>query len=344
MARTSVCAAMVLGRAPDEQRLVKEAFARATLPMETTKASSETRAALDRRLLARAAREWRDPMLVVREVRVRVAREERSMAEVAMGGRRKEVESRWVCTIKEEEESEEEMFPSFGPYQCEICQEITETKQLFVNHIRRLHRGEVDTQVLSSLESDLRKKERREERNLNNVGIKVLVKGEPVIKRKKPSREERRKKVKRKKIKHSKCESEEEYVPKKRKASMAGEERRSRSEVEGGSWEQEKEELDPPTLPSGYSVASLLGSGRSITTNTSSTSFTTTTSSSITNTSSTSYTTNTSSTSDTTITPCDTISTDSSATDTTYNYKASITKRYEAELNGGEEVKDSKPR
>ena len=361
VARTSVCAAMVLGRAPEEQRLVREALARAAPPMETPQAYSQ--ASPDRRLLARAAREWGDPGLVEREVRVRVAREERRVAEVAMGGRRKE-KSRWVCTIKEEEEEEEEeeseveMFPSVGPYQCEICQEMTDTKQMFVDHIRRLHRGEVDTQVLRSLESDLRKKERREERN--------LAKDEPVIKRKKLSHDEKRKKVKRKKTKHSKSDSEEEYVPKKRKASMAKEERRSKAEVEGrsklevkrgskvevesasraeveeGSWEQEKEELDPPTVPSGYSVASLLGPGCSTTANTSSTSITIT--SSTINSSSTSCTTTSSSTkkaSSTKNTPFDTTSTDS-ATDTTYNYKASITKRYEAELNGGEEVKASK--
>ena len=35
-----------------------------------------------------------------------------------------------------------------GPYQCEICQEITDTKQQFVQHIKSLHKDMVDEQVL----------------------------------------------------------------------------------------------------------------------------------------------------------------------------------------------------
>ncbi len=29
-----------------------------------------------------------------------------------------------------EDDDDEEMFPSIGPYQCEICQNITDTKQV----------------------------------------------------------------------------------------------------------------------------------------------------------------------------------------------------------------------
>jgi hypothetical protein len=35
-----------------------------------------------------------------------------------------------------------------GPYQCEICQQITDTKQEFVTHIKSLHKDMVDEQVL----------------------------------------------------------------------------------------------------------------------------------------------------------------------------------------------------
>lgn len=60
------------------------------------------------------------------------------------------------------EDGEEEIFPSLGPYQCEICQQITETKQEFVAHIKSLHRDIVDESVLWSLESDLNKRKKKE--------------------------------------------------------------------------------------------------------------------------------------------------------------------------------------
>jgi len=60
------------------------------------------------------------------------------------------------------DENEEEIFPSLGPYQCEICQEITDTKQEFVAHIKALHKDMVDEAVLRSLESDLKKRKKKE--------------------------------------------------------------------------------------------------------------------------------------------------------------------------------------
>lgn len=56
------------------------------------------------------------------------------------------------------------MFPSIGPYQCEICQNITQTKQEFVDHIKDNHRDVVDEEVLQSLEKDLQKSRRKAER------------------------------------------------------------------------------------------------------------------------------------------------------------------------------------
>jgi len=60
------------------------------------------------------------------------------------------------------EDGDEEIFPSLGPYQCEICQSITDTKQEFVAHIKALHKDMVDEAVLNSLESDLKKRKKKE--------------------------------------------------------------------------------------------------------------------------------------------------------------------------------------
>lgn len=65
---------------------------------------------------------------------------------------------------EDDDADEEEIFPSIGPYQCEICQDITNTKQEFVDHIKRLHRNIVDEEVLKSLENDLKKSKKAQER------------------------------------------------------------------------------------------------------------------------------------------------------------------------------------
>ena len=56
----------------------------------------------------------------------------------------------------------EEVFPTIGPYQCEICHGVTHTKVEFVAHIKAKHRGIVDKDVLRSLESDIRKAKEKE--------------------------------------------------------------------------------------------------------------------------------------------------------------------------------------
>jgi len=61
----------------------------------------------------------------------------------------------------DEDEDMEEIFPAVGPYQCEICQKITDTKQEFVDHIKNYHIHVVDEEVLRSLESDLRKNKKK---------------------------------------------------------------------------------------------------------------------------------------------------------------------------------------
>ena len=54
-----------------------------------------------------------------------------------------------------------EQFPAKGPYQCEICQNITKMKKLFVAHIKENHAAMIDNKVLKGLESDLQKRQKK---------------------------------------------------------------------------------------------------------------------------------------------------------------------------------------
>ena len=63
-------------------------------------------------------------------------------------------------------EDGEEIFPAVGPFQCEICKEVSATKQMFVTHIKTRHRHSVDPEVLRSLELDLRKREEKIEKTV----------------------------------------------------------------------------------------------------------------------------------------------------------------------------------
>ena len=74
------------------------------------------------------------------------------------------------------------MFPSIGPYQCEICQNITQTKKEFVEHIKAKHRKIVDEEVLRSLEKDLQKSLRKAEKERKEK------RGSPAIKKKAPAK------------------------------------------------------------------------------------------------------------------------------------------------------------
>ena len=62
---------------------------------------------------------------------------------------------------EDDDDDMEEIFPAVGPYQCEICQKITDTKQDFVDHIKKFHINVVDGEVLKSLESDLKKSRKK---------------------------------------------------------------------------------------------------------------------------------------------------------------------------------------
>ena len=54
-----------------------------------------------------------------------------------------------------------EQFPAKGPYQCEICQDITKMKKMFVSHIKENHASMIDNKVLKGLESDLQKRQKK---------------------------------------------------------------------------------------------------------------------------------------------------------------------------------------
>ena len=54
-----------------------------------------------------------------------------------------------------------EQFPAKGPYQCEICQNITKMKKMFVAHIKENHASMIDNKVLRGLESDLQKRQKK---------------------------------------------------------------------------------------------------------------------------------------------------------------------------------------
>jgi len=84
------------------------------------------------------------------------------------GGKKKATPSpkaaKEAAPVSDEDEDMEEIFPTVGPYQCEICQKITDTKQEFVDHIKKYHIDVVDEEVLRSLESDLRKSRKKAEK------------------------------------------------------------------------------------------------------------------------------------------------------------------------------------
>lgn len=54
---------------------------------------------------------------------------------------------------------EEEQFPESGPYQCELCNEIFETKEEFLNDVKTKHANEVDSEVIEALEKDVKIRE-----------------------------------------------------------------------------------------------------------------------------------------------------------------------------------------
>ena len=50
-----------------------------------------------------------------------------------------------------------------GPYQCELCQNITDSKEDFVRHIKTEHSEDVDDDVMHTLTTDLKKAKRKAE-------------------------------------------------------------------------------------------------------------------------------------------------------------------------------------
>ena len=60
-----------------------------------------------------------------------------------------------LALLDDVDTDEEEIFNPVGPYQCEICQAISEMKEDFVYHIKKYHGHIVDKEVLESLDRDL---------------------------------------------------------------------------------------------------------------------------------------------------------------------------------------------
>ena len=90
---------------------------------------------------------------------------DRAMAEAHLktSARRERLAKRRKENLQPQSDSDEsqEVFPAVGPFQCEMCQEISGTKQDFVNHIKANHRDFIDPEVLGSLESDLKIREKK---------------------------------------------------------------------------------------------------------------------------------------------------------------------------------------
>merc|ERR1711971_1310732 len=233
VAKTEVCPAMVLGRSEDEVRLVREAFLETKEEKRGQRRKTDELHLENRSLLEQASEEYGDVKLLVRKPRVSVSSGERKVAELALKGLgsrqkaeediigRQNEESIWHCSVREEkvdeEESEAEMFPSFGPYQCEICQAIIETKQESVKHVKTLHRGMVDKAVLQSLELDLKKKKKKEKRNLKKPAERKKLHVIEQVQEKSSGKFKLKKKGRRKRNQHGGLsDSEDEYIPNKR--------------------------------------------------------------------------------------------------------------------------------
>ena len=63
-----------------------------------------------------------------------------------------------VNILVEDRARTEEIFPSVRPFKCEVCQDVTTTKQDLVKHIKLHHWEFIDPEVLAGLEEDLRKR------------------------------------------------------------------------------------------------------------------------------------------------------------------------------------------
>merc|ERR1711971_979134 len=216
VAKTEVCPAVVLGRSEDEVRQVREAFLETKEEKRGQRRKTDELHLENRSLLEQASEEYGDVKLLVRKPRVSVSSGEIKAAELALKGlgSRQKVEEEKV----DEEESEAEMFPSFGPYQCEICQAIIETKQEFVKHIKTLHRGMVDKAVLQSLELDLKKKKKKEKGKLKKHAERKKLCVIEQVQEKSGGKFKLKKKGRRKRNQHGGLsDSADEYIPNKRK-------------------------------------------------------------------------------------------------------------------------------
>ena len=107
-----------------------------------------------------------------------------------------------------------ETFPAKGPYQCEICQNITQMKKHFVAHIKDNHMKMIDAKVLRTLEADLVK---RQKKICAKLGKKYV---NPNKKPTKPKPKPKPKKKKPKSDGETTSEDEDEYIPAKKKSKI----------------------------------------------------------------------------------------------------------------------------
>ena len=108
-----------------------------------------------------------------------------------------------------------ETFPAKGPYQCEICQNITKMKKHFVAHIKDNHMSMIDSKVLKTLEADLvkRKKKVCEKMGKKYVNPKRKTPAKPKPKKKKPKDSD--------KSDTDDGDDDDEFTPAKKKAKKA---------------------------------------------------------------------------------------------------------------------------
>ena len=165
--------------------LKKEDRSRAEAHMERSRSMSKAR---------EKEREARREMEAVKDKKAWKERKARK----EMEAKKKKKETR--ISAQHQSESEEEVFPAVGPFLCEICQQVSNTKQDFVSHIKVNHRDSIDPAVLQSLESDLEKRKK-----------KLLEKSVAVEAIKRPKRQH--KQIKRR----IDSDSDDDFIPEKKK-------------------------------------------------------------------------------------------------------------------------------
>ena len=61
--------------------------------------------------------------------------------------------------MKKIQPTKEVEFPEIGPYQCELCENVFETKFQFLDHVKSSHNHEIEAHLLEELESNILRSE-----------------------------------------------------------------------------------------------------------------------------------------------------------------------------------------